>query len=172
MVFRFSFAHIECFLADKGLACEAVEGYAYAIVEYATKEQAQHASRMLDHRMLMGHHVAVLQVRKLAEADDAVQVALTQPFSGPDQKVVGKLKICLAPNRSLISHVVEVREAKQFTWEIQLPLMPRVPSIQHLLALFSTVGRIERAEYQYAGGVVIQFDTAETADAAICMTMP
>lgn len=89
-----------------------------SIVEYATKEQAQHASRMLDHRMLMGHHVAVLQVRKLAEADDAVQVALTQPFSGPDQKVVGKLKICLAPNRSLISHVVEVREAKQFTWEM------------------------------------------------------
>lgn len=58
------------------------------------------------------------------------------------------------------------------TYCSQLPLMPRVPSIQHLLALFSTVGRIERAEYQYAGGVVIQFDTAETADAAICMTMP
>lgn len=58
--------------------------------------------------------------------------------------------------------------------EIDCPQLPWSTSNDDLVELFTTIGRVERAEIQYEpsgrsrGTGVVQFDTAENAETAIC----
>ena len=53
--------------------------------------------------------------------------------------------------------------------------LPWSTSNEDLVELFTTIGKVERAEIQYEpngrsrGTGVVQFDTAENAETAICM---
>ena len=69
---------------------------------------------------------------------------------------------------------VSTVDSRRFCSHIQLPWST---SNEDLVELFTTIGKVERAEIQYEpngrsrGTGVVQFDSAENAETAIC-TLP